>query len=560
MRLKKVLIVVGSLLLLFFVAITVLKSWVENKFEGTINSNPERKYDLTFDDLSLSFFQGNIELLSLKITPLNSDSASTIINGSVQKASLEGISFLSYLFSKEISIKNLSFINPKFTLIHQDFPKKHSENSKPFQSIFKDIISRGEIMNFSLIGGEGSIYYQDTSNTLGSFRELRILASGLETDSVLVSRAIPFQLENIEIGIKDLIYKLSEDQVLSLGSYDFNFEKGEMDLHQLSLKLNLDWKELAKKHSQQEEIMEFDIGHLGLRGISTDSRFYDSLMVISRSIEIDSLDFYISKDKNRPEKAKEIKKDFSYLLEALEFPIEVDSFRIKNSKITYSEIGKGKTDPGKITLTEISGLIMNLSSIEEVQKEKSLMVQVSAIFDDSGKLNLDVQENYFERKWNADLTLENMDMRRLNQTVNHLAGISIESGNIQKLHLNMEANANSSDNHFLMQYKDLKMELLNAEDHKKGFLSTIANLAIHKQHQPGDKHYQELSYSTTRDHYKGPINLIWLSAKDGLLATIPTGLAHKLMPHSKESKTEKKEERVEKREERKTSKKEKSNN
>ena len=286
-----------------------------------------------------------------------------------------------------------------------------------------------------------------------------------------------------------------------------------------------------------------------MRGLSNESRFYDSLMIISQSVEIDSLDFHVSKDKNRPMPAQVVKKDFSNMLEALSFPVEIDSLNIKNSKITYSEIESGKTKAGVITLTDVNGLILNVSSIEAVEKENSLLIAIKAIFDGSGKLNLNVTENYFERKWIADLTLEAMDMKHLNQTVNHLAGIAIETGEIQKLHMKMEATATSSDNHFLMQYKDLKMELLNTEDHKKGFLSSVANLAIHKQHLPGDKHYQELAYSTTRDIYKGPINLIWLSAKDGLLATVPTNAVQKLLPHSKESKLEKNEEKLEKKEE-----------
>lgn len=521
---------------LLFASIAILKSWVVNKFEASLNQNPDRKYDLSYDDLSLSIIQGNIELTKVKISPLRDDSISTSINGSVEKATLEGVRTLSYIFSKELSIKNLSFINPEFILVHKNNPRTHRNNSKPFQVLFQDIISRGEIKNFSLSGGKAILYDQDTTQKVGGFNDLEILATGLETDSVQVGRAIPFLLENLQISFQELDFNLSENETLYLGSYDFDFGKEQMTFSDLSLKLNSDWKEIANSQPTQKEILEFDIGQLKLDGLSTESRFYDSLVIISQKVIIDSLDFYISKNKNRPEAEKVIKKDFSYLLEALAFPVGIDSLLIQNSKITYSEIGEGKSQAGKITLSDVNGLILNLTSIDQIQKQKSIDISISCLFDNSGKLELKVSENYFERRWKADLVLSDMDMRELNQTVNHLAGIEIESGELQKLHLYMEADSTSSNNHFLMQYNNLKMNLLDADDHKKGFLSTVANLAIHKQHQPGDKHFQELTYSTTRDQYKGPINLIWLSAKDGLLATIPTNLAHKLMPQSKESK------------------------
>ncbi|PZX58056.1 AsmA family protein [Algoriphagus chordae] len=546
---KKLFIILGSIIFLLAIGITGLKYWVQNNFESRLNSNPDRKYDLNYENFTISILAGNIELDNLKITPLNTDSLPSVITGTVEKAELDGISFLSFITAKAIKIQKLSFLTPDFTVIHSDFPKKSTTTTKPFQSLFKDIISRGEIKNFSLLGGKAELLYQkDTLQKIGSFEGLEIIATGLVTDSVQVGRAIPFKLENITISLKNFSYLTTDGQTLSLGAFDFDLEKGQMDLEALSMKLNSTWEEYAKTQPVQKGIMSFDIGHLALRGLSSESQFYDSLMVISQSLEIDSLDLHVSKDKNRPLPPQVAKKDFSNMLEELSFPVAIDSLLIKNSKITYSEIESGKTKAGTITLSEVNGLIQNVSSIDAVEKEKPLLIAISAIFDGSGKLNLNVTENYFERKWVADLTLEAMDMKQLNQTVNHLAGISIVTGDLQKLHMKMEATATASDNHFLMQYKDLKMELINPDDHKKGFMSSVANLAIHKQHLPGDKNYQELTYSTTRDIYKGPINLIWLSAKDGLMATIPSKVVQKLLPHSKESKAEKQEEKKDKKE------------
>jgi len=544
---KKLAIILGSILLLLFTSILFLENWIENKFEKTLNNNPDRKYDLTYDNLKVSFFQGDIELDKLKITPINIDSIPTVINGSVEKAQLEGISFFDFLTSKEITIENLSFLNPDFTLVHKDFPKKQTETTKPFESLFGDIISRGKITNFSLLGGKAELFFQEDSlQKVGSFDGLDILALGLETDSIQLGRAIPFILENLQISLKNLVYNMSPNQVLKLGSFQFDMEKGQMDLKKVSMKLNTGWEEYAKSQPFQKEVMEFEIGTLKMKGLSTESRFYDSLIIISNSIELDSLIFNIGKDKNRPKLPNVVKKDFSSLLESLSFPVAVDSLIVTNSHITYSEIESGKNKAGIISIGALNALILNVSSIEALQKENSLSADIKAKFNKSGKLNLHLDENYFERKWKVDITLESMDMKDLNQTVNHLAGIAIESGEIQKLHIKMEGNPTSSDNNFLLQYKDLKMNLISEEDKKKGFMSSVANLAIHKQNLPEDKHYKELSYATKRDIYKGPINLIWLSVKDGLMATIPTKTTQKLMPHSNEAKEKKAKNKAEK--------------
>lgn len=538
---KKLVIIIGSILLFLFASVIFIEKWVQTKFENSLNTNPNRKYDLVYENLSISILNGKIELNKVNITPLSVDSIPTIIEGSVERANLEGIGIIHFLRSKEITIQNLSFINPEFTLTRTDFQKDQVESTRPFQTLFRDIISRGEIKNFSLTGGKAILYQQndslyqqnDSLQRIGSFDDLEIIASGIETDSVQLDKAIPFKLEELKIGVKNLEYLLSGNQIFGFESYSFDFSKGLMDLEHVRLDLEEEWVEHAKNQPDQKEIMEFDIGSVAVRGLSEASQFGDSLIIIAESITLDSLDFNIGKDKNRPFPPKELKQDFSYLLEALTFPMKVDSLKITNSELTYSEIGSGHTLPGTISLSEINGFILNVSTIEAVERENSLYVEVSAIFDGSGQLNLEVHENYFEREWEADITLTDMDMTKLNQTVNNLAGISIASGKLNKLHLNMEANAKFSDNHFLMEYEDFKIEMLNAEHHKKGFLSSLANLAVHKQNKPGDKKYQELTYSTQRDQYKGPINLIWLSAKDGLLATVPSKTALSLIQHSK---------------------------
>ncbi|MEN2280848.1 DUF748 domain-containing protein [Algoriphagus sp. SE2] len=530
---KKLFVFIGAIMLLLFASIFFLEIWVQTKFENTLNTNPNRKYDLNYDNLSVSVLKGRIELNQVKITPLTGDSIPTIIEGKVVRANLEGIGIFNFLRSKEITIENLHFLNPEFTLTRTNFQREQVESSKPFQSLFRDIISRGEIKNFSLSEGKAILFdLTDSLKKIGSFEGLEIIARGIETDYVQLDKAIPFKLEELKISFRNLAYQVSENQTFNFESYGFDFSKGQMNLKNIHLELDKEWYEHAKNQPVQKEIMEFEIGKITVRGLSEASQFGDSLIVIAESITLDSLDFKIGKDKNRPFPPKELKQDFSFLLEALTFPMKVDSLLVTNSTITYSEIGNGQKLPGTIELSKINGMILNVSTIEKIERENSLFVQVNAVFDRSGQLSLEVHENYFEREWEADITLENLEMTHLNQTVNNLAGISIASGRLNKLHLNMEANAQFSDNHFLMEYEDLKIELLNAEHHKKGFLSSMANLAVHKQNKPEDKKYQELAYATKRDPYKGPINLIWLSAKDGLMATIPSKSARKLMKHS----------------------------
>lgn len=523
-----------------------LSFWLSSFLKTTLNTNPERKYDIIFEDLSISLFRSSIELKKLEINPLNTKGEASIINASVEKAEIRGYSIWEFVISRRLTIAEFSFVKPEFRLTHNDTISSHSKSSKPFQSLFGDVVSRGKIKNFSIQDGKAEYFIQgDSLRRIGGFKEMNLQATGLETDSAMIGHSIPFQLDNVHTSFKDLNYQVADDQNLRLGSFEFDFKTGELNLKDFSLSYDKPWQEIAKSKTFQQDIIDFHMGSLSISKLNTSSRLYDSLLIIAGSVSIDSLVFNDGRDKNIPRPKDELKKDFTALLNALQFPLEVDSLFIRNSKITYSEIEKGNTEPGVLVLEDLNGLIINLASIDSVEKKSPLDIHIKAKLNGKGDLELKLLENYQSNSFEVDLSLGAMEMKDLNPTLINLAGIAIEAGQLMELSLEMEAGPTSSDNHFLMEYRGLKMDLLNEEDKKKGFLSSVANLAIHKENLPENKHYKTPSYSTKRNIYRGPINLIWLSVKDGLMATIPTGMVQKLMPHSKGDKKSKRQLRKE---------------
>lgn len=543
---KKLIYVFGGLIALMLIFGFSLSFWISSFLENTLNTNSDRKYDILFENLSISLLRSKIELKNLEIKPLNTEGEASVIKASVEEAEISGYSIWDLITYRQLYINELSLVNPKFRLTQNDTISSHSKSSKPFQSLFGDIVSRGKIKNFSIEDGVAEYFIQgDSLRRVGGFKEMNLSATGLETDSVLIGHAIPFQLDNLHTSFKDLNYQIADDQNLNLGSFEFDFKTGELNLNNFSLSYNRPWEEIAKSKMYQQDIIDFHMGSLSISKLNTSSRLYDSLLIVAGSMVIDSLVFNDGRDKNIPRPKDEIKKDFTALLAALQFPLEVDSLIIRNSKITYSEIEKGKTEPGVLVLDELSGLILNLASIDSVESKSPLDIDIKAKLNGKGDLELRLVDNYQNNSFNVEVTLGAMEMKDLNPTLTNLAGIAIESGQLVELSLEMVAGPTRSDNYFLMEYKELKMDLLNKEEEKKGFLSSVANLAIHTENLPENKHYNTPAYSTARNVYRGPINLIWLSVKDGLMATIPTGVVQKLMPHSKGQKKSKRQLRKE---------------
>ena len=80
---------IGLIILVLFFGTSKLLEWVlESRFESLINSDPERSYNLAYEEFDLHNFFKGITLDKVSITPVNK-STGTIVTGTVDYAELD---------------------------------------------------------------------------------------------------------------------------------------------------------------------------------------------------------------------------------------------------------------------------------------------------------------------------------------------------------------------------------------------------------------------------------------------------------------------------------------
>ena len=77
-------------------------------------------------------------------------------------------------------------------------------------------------------------------------------------------------------------------------------------------------------------------------GFDTDNEFF----IKFQEVVLNGMDAQIYRDISVPLNPKK-NHLYSYRLRNLDFPFEVNTFKIKNSKLTYQEDSKTSTNPGK---------------------------------------------------------------------------------------------------------------------------------------------------------------------------------------------------------------------
>ena len=242
---------------------------------------------------------------------------------------------------------------------------------------------------------------------------------------------------------------------------------------------------------------------------------------------------------------------FVGMIQNIHFPLKVDSILIKNSYISYTELGENKTNPGTINFSKLYGTIYNLTTLPEYQEifHKAEMDVISEINGQS-KLNMRLEIPYDHSGFYMKGILDTIPVEALNETLSPLAGIETKTGTINHMEINMNANRINSSNTLVLIYQDLQIEVYKEGEEetqkKDAFLSKMANLAMKSHNLPDDKNYRTVAYHTNRNIYRGPFNFMWLSVKDGITQILPTGMTMSLMEKSqkkdkkKDSKEDKK--------------------
>ena len=520
--------------------------YVERIFQDIINKNPERAYDVTYESLDLHTFLKGITLKSAEIEPLHvSDTASTI-HGSVKLIELEGIVWIDLLFSKEISISDLVFINPDFNILvvkHDSHQQKQSKSTKGFQELFGDILSRGEVKSFRLEKGYAEARHKSDSTLMMVVKDFNLEASEIETDSVQVKSMIPFKVGRFTSSLDSAYLLVNSYTELRTGFMGYQAENSEFQLNNVSLAFTKDRKQVSQLVGHQTDLIEVEMERMVFNQLDALSNLYTDLDIRASSMQIDGLILKDFRDKNKERPPDSEKLMFEGMVGNIPIPLKIDSIRLSKSHIYYTELGEGKDQAGTIHFGDINGTIVNLTSIPEFQQEyRAIDAHLKLKLNEVADMEVKLEVPYGSETFSLHSSIEGFDLQDLNETIIPMAEVEVTSGTVHGIDLKMNAGGTTSTNVLVVDYDDLGLAVLKDEDHhnqKRGLVSAIANSVIRKTNLPDHKHYQTAEYESYRNIYRGPFNFMWQTTKEGLLFILPTG-ATGLLIGDIEKKTQKK--------------------
>lgn len=513
-----------------------LDFWLAKKIDKLINENPERQYDLLFENVDVNILRGRVELKHILLDPLE-EGLPVEITGSVEQIIFSSLSIWDLIFNNAVDIGEIKLINPSFRLIKIDSLSNLQDNSKAFQNLFGDLISRGIVRDFVLEGGKAELLIQEDSlRSFGFFTDLFIHAKGLKTDKRIVTHVVPFELNQIQTGLKNLFLQMNSKQSIKIGAIDFDFLNESLSFQNVAMRYDQDIEKISFDEKYQKDLIEFELRELNFVGLDAESDLYGNWSIIADKMILDSLIFTDVRNKNKP-RDKEIKKPmFAGMLSGIPIPLQIDTLQIRNSHLTYIEIPEGHSKGPKISFEKFHADIYGVISIDSLRRSKEMTMEVKTEFLGQTPIQANFTVPYNQELFKMNLNLGAMDLTILNPIIEPMAALRVESGKLRKLSLQMDSWEVASNNQMVFDYEGLKLEVLKdgTSKQKNSLLSVIGNIAIRSENLPEKKNYRIANYQTKRNVYRSPFNFIWESTKGGLQEITPGGLT-KLLTGRKDS-------------------------
>lgn len=463
-----------------------------------IEKNSGGLYAIKYDRVDLNFFQGSIHIKNFSIN-LDKAALNKITTGAAQEKLLieaalpvlkiEGISIFNLVFSKSVSIKNLSLEGEELVIFKRTEP--HKKN--PILHIPKCSLhfSRLRINR----GVKKNIYFYFKSGEFTLEGPRFIFPRGFY---ILNAKKLNFSKLRSSLSIHSL------ELVPAYSTYQFARIKGYRT-NRISLKIdNIEFKDID------------------FNDLFKNRCFHAGLLTIERP-ELD-----IFRDRSIPRGSPPREKKFpQQLLRELKFKLGIDEIKISDGNIAFSvsTVIRKKRKSGKIFFTGINTMIKNVTNDTGLLKKKASM-EVNAEAKVMGKgilnANLTIPIRSKKNRFTFSGSLGKMRMKEFNSILENTAYVRINRGIINRVDFSARANNKRIKGDIKLLYNDLKISILKKVEkrEKRKLASFFANIILRGDNPKKGKPAKIGKIFYEKERPMSMFGYIWKSLLSGIMSTI----------------------------------------
>lgn len=543
---KGILYILGGLLLFLLLLQMIITLFADdyaaNKLKDQIRQSSDSTYTLSFEEFDLSVFSGSATISKARLhadTSAFSESSSSksppgmLFRGMLDKIEIKGINIFSSLMGDELRISSIRLNQPDISALKNPHDRKVSKDSNQSTSIDSMILgaianqySALEIDEFIIREGYG--IFTESGDTLTSIRQLDLSLRDIRVDSASAQSGRTFITDDISLNAGNFMMKLPDSlNIVRFSQLSVSSDEETVALDSLQLIPRYGKLEFARRNGSPIDRIDLTIPKIRFESVDF-SQFVDSAHIYARYGQISNPrleDYYNRGVQGGPPTYVPLPLN---TFRNLKTPVKVDSLRVKNAYISYSEYLGGTPEAGMVTFEGIEAIFRNISNYPEDKEEGIITtLDAQARVMGNGLLGAHFQfpmdtKNDFHK---VEGQLDRMPMTDFNRMMEHVAFIRIDRGQLNSLKFEMTLNDDQSSGTLVMNYEDFKISVLDKQTiQQRGLLENmatfLANNFIVRENNTPEEGRQAGRIQFERDKSKSIFNFWWKSLLSGIKDSI----------------------------------------
>ncbi|MGN7708633.1 hypothetical protein [Chryseobacterium sp. 22543] len=453
---------------------------------------------------SLALKPTNGEILDVVLTPGSSPAGKTTINLKTNHIAFN-INKLEFVDKKlNLDIKDVLVDNVNGTLKAGE--KKQNKTSEP--GIIQSVIVRKMSLKNS------NITYDNGKEPL-SFHDLNATINNIELSPKVNQQGLSFKVKDYYLTTRNFAYK-TQFYNMSLGLLKLN--KNKVQINNFAMKPLVSRAQFIKMIPVERDLYDIKAGEITAEG--NWDLFSHHKMINASHVMIQSADANIFRSKI-PKDDPKVKALYSKMLRSIKIPMTINNLDIKNSVLVYEEDTPESMGPGKLIFSNFNMNVRNLNSAKIKGKSTKVDIKINCSFMNLSPLsvnwNFDVADNNDNFAISGKTT--NLPVSGINPFIRPYLHVTATAGTIQEMLFNFKGNPAGLHGTFNLKHKDLKIAVLNKNNHEeKGFLTAVANVFL--KSNSGNFPEAVTVENVERDRTKSFFNLFWKGIEQGLKKTL----------------------------------------
>ena len=446
-------------------------------------------------------FQLDVDEIDIKKSSFNSLGILDISNVNIK------IKKISNKVKQHLLIDEFQLNNPQFVHVPRKTPEKTSEPSKLNDLI---LINKVSVNNANYVLKDKAAKYKKL--TVNNFN---LTLSDIRVDDKTVLENVPFVYKNPLLTTGKIHFDTGKDY--NIHAAGIVVKQANASVKDFKMIPKITRKQHASKLKYGQDYYNLSTASIQFNNFNWGFNEQDEFFIKFKEVVLNSMDAHIYRDASIPNNPKE-NYLYSYRLRNVDFPFEVQSLKIKNSKLIYEEDSATSTNPGKLTFANFNLTASNIYSGYKRSSGPKTQIVVNTKFMQQGDLVASWQFDIMDRsdKFNINGDLKNFPAPAMNPFLKPYMKVQA-NGKIDHMAFNFNGNNDQANGNYAMDFKNLKMTLFNKENKERKVLTAAANLVVRSDTDGFKK--TEIK-PVDRKKEKSFFNFLWLCIMQGLKQTV----------------------------------------